>query len=126
VTDVLGEDEVTGLRLKNTKTGEESEMSVGALFVAIGHTPNTEFLGGVIELDPVGYVNVQPGTSRTSVEGIFACGDAMDRVYRQAVTAAGTGCMAAIDAERWLTEQESSSKPAQTGKTAKPATVSGA
>ena len=122
VTEVLGEDEVTGLRLKNRKTGEESELSVGALFVAIGHTPNTEFLGGVIELDPVGYVQVQPGSSRASVEGIFACGDAMDRVYRQAVTAAGTGCMAAIDAERWLTEQESSAKSARSAK----ATVTGA
>jgi thioredoxin reductase (NADPH) len=117
VVEVLGDHEVTGLRIKNTQTGEESEISVGALFVAIGHTPNTEFLGGQVELDPVGYIKVKPGSTRTSVEGIFACGDAMDRVYRQAVTAAGTGCMAAMDAERWLSEHESSSK------SEKPATV---
>jgi thioredoxin reductase (NADPH) len=110
VSEVLGDDEVTGLRIKNTTTGEESEISVGALFVAIGHTPNTEFLGGQVELDPVGYIKVKPGTTRTSVEGIFACGDAMDRVYRQAVTAAGTGCMAAMDAERWLSEHGTASK----------------
>lgn len=108
VTEVLGDNEVTGIRLKNKKTGEESDLSVGALFVAIGHTPNTECLGGFVDLDKVGYIKVKPGTTRTSVEGIFACGDAMDPVYRQAVTAAGTGCMAAMDAERWLGEQESS------------------
>lgn len=110
VKEVLGEDEVTGLRIKNTKSGEESELSVGALFVAIGHTPNTEFLGGFVDLDKVGYIKVQPGTTRTSVEGIFACGDAMDPVYRQAVTAAGTGCMAAMDAERWLGEQDAAAQ----------------
>ena len=75
------------------------------MFLAIGHQPNTDFLAGNLELDDVGYVKVEAGTSRTSIEGIFACGDVMDPVYRQAITAAGSGCMAAIDAERWLAEQ---------------------
>jgi thioredoxin reductase (NADPH) len=108
VAEVLGEDEVSGLRINNVKTGEGSELPVGALFVAIGHTPNTGVLGGQLELDEKGYIRVQPWNTHTSVEGVFACGDVMDRVYRQAVTASGTGCMAAIDAERWLAEQESS------------------
>jgi thioredoxin reductase (NADPH) len=102
VDEVLGGDFVTGLRVKNLKTGALSELPVEALFVAIGHQPNTELLRGQLELDGVGYVKVEPGTTRTSVEGVFACGDVMDPTYRQAVTAAGTGCMAAIDAERWL------------------------
>jgi thioredoxin reductase (NADPH) len=108
VAEVLGEDEVSGVRINNVKTGEGSELPVGALFVAIGHTPNTGVLGGQLELDEKGYIRVQPWNTHTSVEGVFACGDVMDRVYRQAVTASGTGCMAAIDAERWLAEQESS------------------
>ena len=108
VAEVLGEDEVSGLRINNVKTGDETELPVGALFLAIGHTPNTEVLGGQLELDEKGYIRVQPWNTHTSVEGAFACGDVMDRVYRQAVTASGTGCMAAIDAERWLAEQESS------------------
>ena len=107
VTEVLGGDEVTGLRIKNLKTSVESELAVGALFVAIGHKPNTDLLRGAVERDDVGYIKVTPGTTRTSLEGVFACGDAMDPIYRQAVTAAGTGCMAAIDSERWLAEQES-------------------
>jgi thioredoxin reductase (NADPH) len=106
VVEVLGEQEVTGLRVKNVKTDEETEMAVGALFVAIGHTPNTEVFAGQLELDEKGYLRVQPWNTHTSVEGVFACGDVMDRVYRQAITAAGTGCMAAIDAERWLAERE--------------------
>ncbi len=106
VAEVLGEDEVTGLRIKNRKTGEESELAVGALFVAIGHRPNTDLFQGTLDTDEQGYI-VASGGTRTSVEGVFACGDVMDKVYRQAVTAAGTGCAAAIDSERWLAEQES-------------------
>jgi thioredoxin reductase (NADPH) len=110
VTEVLGEEGVTGLKVKNVKNGEETEIAVGALFVAIGHKPNTEMLNGQLELDEQGYVRVQGWNTHTSVEGVFTCGDVMDRVYRQAITAAGTGCMAAMDAERWLAEQESKSK----------------
>ena len=107
VEEVLGDDDgVTGLRLSNTKTGASSQLAVGALFLAIGHVPNTEIFGGALELDARGYVVVEPGTTLTSVEGVFACGDVMDPTYRQAVTAAGTGCMAAIACERWLAEQE--------------------
>lgn len=105
VDEVLGDDFVTGLRVKNLKTETTSELAVDALFVAIGHKPNTELFQGQLELDDVGYIKVEAGSTRTGVEGVFACGDAMDPVYRQAVTAAGTGCMAAIDAERWLAEQ---------------------
>jgi thioredoxin reductase (NADPH) len=106
VDEVLGEEFVTGVRVRNVKTDETSEIPVEALFIAIGHEPNTGLLRGQLDLDDVGYIRVSPGRSLTSVEGVFACGDAMDPVYRQAVTAAGTGCMAAIDAERWLAEQE--------------------
>jgi thioredoxin reductase (NADPH) len=105
VEEVLGADAVTGVRTRNLKTGETRDLPVEALFVAIGHEPNTGLLRGQLELDDVGYVKVESGSTRTSVEGVFACGDAMDPTYRQAVTAAGTGCMAAIDAERWLAEQ---------------------
>jgi thioredoxin reductase (NADPH) len=106
VDEVLGDEFVTGVRLRDTRNGETREIPVEALFIAIGHQPNTEFLRGQLELDSVGYIKVEAGTSRTGVEGVFACGDAMDPSYRQAVTAAGTGCMAAIDAERWLAEQD--------------------
>ena len=104
VTEVLGEEEVRAVRVRNLKSGAESELEVGALFVAIGHKPNTEVFTGQLEMDGVGYLKTEPGGTRTAVEGVFACGDAMDPVYRQAVTAAGTGCMAAIDSERWLQE----------------------
>jgi thioredoxin reductase (NADPH) len=104
VDEVLGEDYVTGVRVKNVKTGATHDLSVEALFLAIGHKPNTNELKGQLELDEVGYIKVEPGSSRTSVEGVFACGDVMDPTYRQAITAAGSGCMAAIDAERWLAE----------------------
>ena len=114
VEEVLGNQEgVTDLRLRNLKTGAESRLPVGALFIAIGHVPNTEILTGALDLDDNGYVVVTPGATTTSVEGVFACGDVMDPTYRQAVTAAGTGCMAAIACERWLAEQESAA-PAQT------------
>ena len=105
VDEILGDEAVTGVRLKHVHTGETREIPLEAVFIAIGHKPNTQLLGGQISLDDVGYVKVEPGTTRTNVEGVFACGDAADSVYRQAVTAAGTGCMAAIDAERWLAEQ---------------------
>jgi thioredoxin reductase (NADPH) len=105
VVDVLGDDFVTGLRLQDTLTGAERELSVGGLFVAIGHTPNTAFVEGQLELHPSGYIKVAPGRTCTSVAGVYAAGDAMDDYYRQAVTAAGTGCMAALEAERWLAHQ---------------------
>lgn len=103
VTEVLGVEEgrVTGLKLKNTQTGEESQRETGGLFIAIGHRPNTEIFKGVLDLDDVGYIKTTR-TTRTSIDGVFACGDVMDPTWRQAVTAAGTGCAAAIDAERWL------------------------
>jgi thioredoxin reductase (NADPH) len=102
VDEVLGGDFVTGLRLRDVETGAEREIPVEAVFVAIGHKPNTELVQGQLETDDVGYIQVKPGSTYTTVDGVFACGDATDPVYRQAVTAAGTGCMAAIDAERWL------------------------
>jgi thioredoxin reductase (NADPH) len=105
VDEVLGDEFVTGVRLRDVHSGDTREIPVEAVFVAIGHQPNTELVRGQIELDDVGYIRVEPGTPRTSVEGVFACGDAMDPIYRQAVTAAGTGCMAAIAAERWLAEK---------------------
>jgi thioredoxin reductase (NADPH) len=105
VDEVLGDEYVTGVRLRDVNSGDVRELPVEALFVAIGHQPNTQLLGGRIELDDVGYVRVQAGSTRTSREGVFACGDVMDPTYRQAITAAGTGCMAAIDAERWLAER---------------------
>jgi thioredoxin reductase (NADPH) len=101
VTEVLGGSKVEAVKLRDTVNGFESELAVGGLFVAIGHEPNTAALGGQLELEPNGYVRTFGG-SRTSVEGVFACGDVQDHTYRQAVTAAGSGCMAAIDAERWL------------------------
>ena len=106
VTDVLGDDQVTGLRLKDVKTGEEREVEADGLFLAVGHKPNTDLLKEQIELDEVGYIKLAgPGTA-TSIEGVFAAGDVADHTYRQAVTAAGMGCQAALDAERWLTAQE--------------------
>lgn len=102
VIEVLGMSEITGLRLENTVTGEVEDIEVGGMFVAIGHTPNTEFLEGQLALKPNGYIAVQPWRTATSVEGVFAAGDVMDDHFRQAITAAGTGCMAALEAERWL------------------------
>ena len=99
---VAGEKGVTGLKVRDQETGVEEILETDGIFVAIGHKPNTEFLGGQIKTDELGYIVVEPGTTRTNVEGIFACGDVQDRVYRQAITAAGTGCMAALECERFL------------------------
>jgi len=105
VDEILGDEFATGVRLRDVHSGEKREVPAEAIFMAIGHKPNTAFLNDRLELDDVGYIKVEAGTTRTSVEGIFACGDVMDPTYRQAITAAGSGCMAAIDAERWLAEQ---------------------
>ncbi|MBV9091729.1 MAG: thioredoxin-disulfide reductase [Mycobacteriaceae bacterium] len=104
VTRVEGETGVTALRLRDTVTGEESTLAVTGVFVAIGHDPRSELLRGQVDMDSAGYVVTRGQTTHTSVEGVFAAGDLVDRTYRQAVTAAGTGCSAAIDAERWLAE----------------------
>ncbi len=104
VLEVLGTAKVEGLRVQNVRTGSESMLGVTGLFVAIGHEPNSEIFKGQLELDDHGYIITQPDSSKTNVHGVFACGDVQDRVYRQAVTAAGTGCMAALDAERWIRE----------------------
>lgn len=103
--DVLGDKGVTGAKLKNVETGKESTLDVQGVFIAIGHKPNTDLFQGVLETNEVGYILTRGKTTYTSVEGVFAAGDVADPIYRQAVTAAGTGCMAAIDAERWLEHQ---------------------
>ncbi len=105
VVDVLGDKFISGVRLRHSDSGEEKEMPVGGMFLAIGHTPITDFLAGQLELDGKGYIKLKdPYRSTTNIEGVFAAGDVADHVYRQAVTAAGMGCKAAIDAERWLAE----------------------
>ena len=107
VTAIEGDTRVTGMRLRNSVTGEESTLAVTGVFVAIGHDPRSELVRGQLDLDPDGYVLVRDHTTSTSVDGVFAAGDLVDRTYRQAVTAAGTGCSASIDAERWLAETAS-------------------
>lgn len=104
--EVLGKDEVEGMRVVDTVTGEKREIPISGFFVAIGHKPNTDIFKDYLEMDDAGYLIVEPGTSKTKVEGVFVTGDAADRVYRQAVTAAGTGCMGALDAERFLAAKE--------------------
>ncbi|WP_339699002.1 thioredoxin-disulfide reductase [Algoriphagus aquimarinus] len=104
--EILGEDEVNGIRIFNNKTGQKSEIAISGFFVAIGHEPNTGIFKDYIHMDDAGYIKTIPGSTKTNVEGVFACGDAQDNIYRQAVTAAGTGCMAALDAERYLAEFE--------------------
>ncbi len=106
VTEILEPDkkEVSGVRLKNVKTEEETVFPAQGVFIAIGHQPNTKLFDGVLDMDETGYIQVKPGTTQTNVPGVFAAGDVADKVYRQAVTAAGTGCMAAIDGERFLQE----------------------
>ncbi|AQZ48223.1 thioredoxin reductase TrxB [Paenibacillus larvae subsp. larvae] len=99
---VAGDKGVTGLKVKNNQTGEEELLETDGIFVAIGHTPNTKFLGGQIETDDHGYIVVKPGTTETNTPGVFACGDVQDTKYRQAITAAGSGCMAAMDCEKYL------------------------
>ena len=108
IDEIVGdENAVNGVKLRNVKTGEKSDFPVEGVFMAIGHTPNTGIFEGILDMDDVGYLSVNNGSTQTNIEGVFAAGDVADHVYRQAITAAGTGCMAAIDAERWLEEQES-------------------
>jgi thioredoxin reductase (NADPH) len=105
VDEVLGEEEVTGVRLRNVVTDETTLQEVAGMFVAIGHQPNTAIFGDALETDEMGYLVTEGKSSKTELEGVFACGDVQDHIYRQAVTAAGSGCMAAIDCERWLEAQ---------------------
>jgi thioredoxin reductase (NADPH) len=105
VTDIIGKDHLESISLKNTVTGAESSMNVAGLFIAIGHRPNTDVFKGVIDMEDSGYLITRPDSTYTNIEGVFACGDVKDHVYRQAITAAGSGCMAAIDTERWLEHQ---------------------
>ena len=120
---VEGDTTVTGLRLKNTETGQESTLPVTGVFVAIGHDPRSELVRGEVELDDDGYVRVTGNTTFTSLDGVFAAGDLVDHTYRQAVTAAGTGCSAAIDAERWLAEHAEPAERTHTTPAEAPATA---
>ena len=106
VVDVLGDDKVSGVKLRNLKTGEESELAAEGLFIAIGHDPRTELVKGQIDLDDEGYILVAAPSTATNVDGVFACGDVVDHTYRQAITAAGTGCSASLDSERWLAARD--------------------
>jgi thioredoxin reductase (NADPH) len=101
--EILGENKVEAVRIKNTQTSETAVIPISGFFVAIGHQPNSDIFKGWIDMDETGYILTQPGTTKTNIEGVFAAGDVQDKNYRQAVTAAGSGCMAALDAERYLT-----------------------
>ena len=106
VVEVIGDSKITGLRIKNVRDGSEQVLPVSGMLIAIGHLPRSELFAGQLEIDSEGYLVVDQPTTRTAIEGVFACGDVVDHTYRQAVTAAGTGCSAAIDAERWLAANE--------------------
>ncbi len=111
VDEILGDDKVEAVRIKNNKTGEKQVIPVSAYFVAIGHKPNSDILKGWLDMDESGYVKTVPGTTKTNIDGVFVAGDLQDRIYRQAVTAAGSGCMAALDAERYLSLLEHLARP---------------
>ncbi|WP_067450705.1 thioredoxin-disulfide reductase [Actinomadura macra] len=113
VVEINGEDRVTGVQTRNTVTGEEAQLEITGLFIAIGHDPRSELFAGQLETDTDGYLLVDSPTTRTKIPGVFACGDVVDHVYRQAITAAGSGCAAAIDAEHWLQDQDAAETPAQ-------------
>ena len=104
--EILGDKKVEGVRIRNNRTGELTEIPLSAFFVAIGHQPNTDLFKGTLDMDESGYLVTEKGSTRTNIEGVFACGDVQDNIYRQAVTAAGSGCMAALDAERYLAALE--------------------
>ncbi len=113
VVGIDGDTSVTGIRLRDTRTGDERDLAVQGLFIAIGHDPRSALVKGQIDLDPEGYILVEPGSTRTNLVGVFAAGDVVDHVYRQAVTAAGTGCQAALDAERYLAARADAASPAE-------------
>jgi thioredoxin reductase (NADPH) len=117
VAEVQGDAKLSGLKLRNVKTGELSDLAVTGLFIAIGHDPRTELFKGQLELDEEGYLKVEAPSTRTNVTGVFAAGDVVDHTYRQAITAAGTGCSAALDAERYLASLSDSEQQAEPEKT---------
>ena len=102
VTEIIGSNSVEGVKIRNTITLEETELNLEGIFIAIGHKPNTSLFIDKLSIDDLGYIKTEPQSTKTNVEGVFACGDVQDHKYRQAITAAGSGCMAAIDAEHWL------------------------